>query len=582
MTRAEKIALARRQIAEKNGTPSNVRDSKLRLLPCVYLGPRLPNQPCGSPILDCNLHGVTTARFSACKDAARTCHKCGDYLPLHQPWTGAKPLYLDEFNLYPSLPGKRFNPAIIEWDGAYLFAWRDGWKGSNIWLCRMDRSFRPTGIPIKLELTHRDSAYGREDPTLFVFRGQIHVAFVGVVGVVNRVVRTNMLYARLNSQFQVEEIFSLRAPGVPPSRWEKNWQFFSHNDELYAIYSVTPHRILKVNGASLSWAYDEPVSVTWAGGEIRGSTSPVRVGDEYYCFFHDKIQRDKLFYRTGLYTFSVEPPFRPLRLTPLPVLSADPKTNPGNYCDCVFPRGAVRDENGWVVSFGVHDRFSELHRFAHADIEPKLLPINFRSRDGTSDYHILDAVNTQNEYRLPDRFSPDDLVIDIGAHVGTFTFSAWRRGSRNINCYEANADNFAQLSTNLSSLTGITKHHTAVWSERKTLWCRLDQKAEGNYSRSAWYKVGEDEVGSPVNAISLDEIIAGRRVAFLKLDCEGAEFPIILNCQSLHLVSRIAMEVHGDPTALIQKLEPLFTVELVRSADNPTQLSLIFASNRCG
>lgn len=238
----------------------------------------------------------------------------------------------------------------------------------------MDREFFPTGAPAKLELHHPAANYGREDPTLFEFRGKLHVAFVGVQGHDEMVLRTNMLYARLGDEFAVEELFSLTAPGVDPRRWQKNWSFFVHSDQLYCVYSVSPHRILKIDGDQCSWAQTEPFPFTWVGGELRGGATPVRVGSEFWHFVHDRVEQpgSKHHYRMGLYTFSAIPPFRPLRLVPDVLLEADPKTNYGNYCDVVFPRGAVRDGDLWVVSMGCHDQFTELRAFSHSALEARM------------------------------------------------------------------------------------------------------------------------------------------------------------------------------------------------------------------
>lgn len=50
----------------------------LNLVPCAHLGNRVPGQPCGSPLLRCNLHGDITTRFTACAGAQRCCATCGD------------------------------------------------------------------------------------------------------------------------------------------------------------------------------------------------------------------------------------------------------------------------------------------------------------------------------------------------------------------------------------------------------------------------------------------------------------------------------------------------------------------------
>lgn len=53
---------------------------------CAHLGARLPGQPCGSPLLRCDLHGDVTTRLTPCAGAQRCCAACPDHA------TGTAPL----------------------------------------------------------------------------------------------------------------------------------------------------------------------------------------------------------------------------------------------------------------------------------------------------------------------------------------------------------------------------------------------------------------------------------------------------------------------------------------------------------
>lgn len=389
MNRAEKIKLAKNRIAAKNGhAPALGKKTLLpaaptapglrRSIPCVSLG-----EPNGEMVLCGTCAGTVRNRVMACslygkvtraKSDIHNCAGCGDYQPVLPPLVSH--VRIDETNLFPSLPGKRFNPGLMAWEGGYLFCWRDGWKGSDLWMCRMTAQFQPVGRPWKLDIRHRDANYGREDAQLFLFRGRVHVAFVGVEGHGNKVAKTNVLYARLSDALEVEDVFAPKAPGVPLARWQKNHLWYVHNDSLYAVYSIVPHKVLRIDGGRAEWAYETPTNHRWKGGELHGGTTPVKVGDEFYSFFHDRVQTGHMkSYRLGLYTFDAEPPFAPRRMTPHPVKVADPTTNPGNYCHCIFSRGAVLDGGNWVVSVGEHDRFSGLYRFSRAYLESKLVAL---------------------------------------------------------------------------------------------------------------------------------------------------------------------------------------------------------------
>src|SRR5687768_4882438 len=88
----------------------------------------------------------------------------------------------DQTNLLPGRPGARFNSSLIDHGDGFLLAFRDGWKGSQIWIATLDRHFAPTGKYARLNLPHPAANWGREDPRLFRLNGHLHVSFTGVVG----------------------------------------------------------------------------------------------------------------------------------------------------------------------------------------------------------------------------------------------------------------------------------------------------------------------------------------------------------------------------------------------------------------
>lgn len=274
--------------------------------------------------------------------------------------------------------GYRFNSSIMPWKDGYILAFRTGWAGSEIYVVRLDDEFEPdTCSAVRLDLNTAGSGYGREDPRLFLYRGVPHIAFAGVEGAIGKVSHTNVLYARLRpDSLTVDRVFYPRYE--KRQKWEKNWAWFEHEDSIYAVYTFSPSvRVLRVDGEKAVIAHETPNNTGWVGGQIRGGASPVLVGDELWCFFHDRVEINRhRIYRTGLLTLDAFPPFGVRRLVPDPVLTADPETKPADqYASVVFAGGAVRDGDWWVVSHGVHDRWTELHRWKHADLESRLTEV---------------------------------------------------------------------------------------------------------------------------------------------------------------------------------------------------------------
>ena len=173
----------------------------------------------------------------------------------------------------------------------------------------------------------------------------------------------------------------------------------------------------------------------------------------------------------------------------------------------------------------------------------------FQFRQGTLDEPIFNSVCMANEYRIPEAFGTDDIVIDIGMHIGSFCYAALLRGSNRVYGFEAEESNYQCAVSNLRSFGNrVTLNHKAVWrsdKDRRSLQFSPSPDAANTGGGSVWAD-GQREV----EAIPLDEIIhavtnGGRkRVRLMKIDCEGSEFPILLTSRKLHLIDQIVGEFH--------------------------------------
>jgi len=155
----------------------------------------------------------------------------------------------------------------------------------------------------------------------------------------------------------------------------------------------------------------------------------------------------------------------------------------------------------------------------------------------------------------------DDIVVDVGAHVGVFTVFAAAQASRGrVVSVEANGALFGRLLKNISAnaLTNVTAVHAALAPSEgeATLWHGI----RGNSSDSLVSRTTTN--GELVATISPAALMARHhleRVDFLKLDIEGAEYQIFSGDLSwLSRVRRVAMEAHGgygDPTALAERFK---------------------------
>ncbi|MCI0455531.1 MAG: FkbM family methyltransferase [Gemmataceae bacterium] len=168
-----------------------------------------------------------------------------------------------------------------------------------------------------------------------------------------------------------------------------------------------------------------------------------------------------------------------------------------------------------------------------------------RYHAGTADRAVWEEIAIRNAYRLPDQLPAGSLVIDVGAHIGSFTHLALRRGAAQVWAFEASADNWARCSANLV-LWGrrVVLRRQAVWSHR----------GRAGFVPATGSNTGIGRVipdGNAVETISLDEVLdevsedGTKPIYMLKLDCEGAEWPILFASERLALCENIVGEYHG-------------------------------------
>lgn len=177
------------------------------------------------------------------------------------------------------------------------------------------------------------------------------------------------------------------------------------------------------------------------------------------------------------------------------------------------------------------------------------MPQEFLLRPGTNDAVIFENVVRRNEYRLPDELT-GALVVDIGMHVGAFSYLALTRGAAELHGFEPESMNFVCATRNLAPFgSRVHLQNRAVWRSdvppsSMHFW-RSSDSANAGGGTLIW-----DTDGPLVEVVAFDDVVDSitdggrRRIDLLKIDCEGAEFPIVLTSKRLDRIDRIVGEYH--------------------------------------
>lgn len=234
-----------------------------------------------------------------------------------------------------------------------------------------------TMLPIWLSATDKGQHF--EDPRAVWIGGRVHISFTSFIaekGILKSY--AHQMIAQTDANWRSASPFhpmygSNGGSARQNMGHEKNWLWFEHDGVPMFVYSNEPHVIVEMPDfcRHTQVHQTEVRNPYWMHGEVRGGTSPVRIGDEYLSFYHSSLPwvHKKRRYHMGAYTFEAKPPFKIKRATILPLLSGsrnDPWVE--GLPLVVFPCGAIYRDGEWLVTMGVNDCESAWIKIPHNDL----------------------------------------------------------------------------------------------------------------------------------------------------------------------------------------------------------------------
>jgi FkbM family methyltransferase len=140
---------------------------------------------------------------------------------------------------------------------------------------------------------------------------------------------------------------------------------------------------------------------------------------------------------------------------------------------------------------------------------------------------------------------PNPLIIDCGANIGlSVIYFKYLCPNARVFAFEPDPQNFAVLERNVKSfkLSDVTVHQKAIWYAEG----ELAFQATGSLASRVLPKAGMAPA-IRVPAARLKNLLS-EPVDFLKIDIEGAEREVLLDCAgSLGNVEYLFVEYHDDP-----------------------------------
>lgn len=185
---------------------------------------------------------------------------------------------------------------------------------------------------------------------------------------------------------------------------------------------------------------------------------------------------------------------------------------------------------------------------------PMALPTEVQLRRSGFRFKVREAIDVwviketciDRDYLQHTELEPDWTIVDVGAGLGDFTVLAAKSCPLGkVHAYEPLAESFQLLQANLSlnDLSNVEAFPLAAAGHAYSL--TVDSAETRAVSKR--FVAADDQAG--VATVELAEILnrlPGRICDFLKIDCEGCEFDVILRSSSetLSRILRLSMETH--------------------------------------
>ena len=176
--------------------------------------------------------------------------------------------------------------------------------------------------------------------------------------------------------------------------------------------------------------------------------------------------------------------------------------------------------------------------------------MEFFYRRDTNDYQVILAIFVEDSLRILDLdWSPEDVMVNIGAHIGAASLLALTNPGIQVYAYEAVKESVDLLRRN-AELNGLQERLHAF---RRAVWKRAGSKAKVYLNTLPGHRpIGTmldqgDGTFELVRTTSLSEILRVNQIErckLLKMDVEGAEYAI-LKAASLRTLAKIE-RIHGQ------------------------------------
>ena len=170
---------------------------------------------------------------------------------------------------------------------------------------------------------------------------------------------------------------------------------------------------------------------------------------------------------------------------------------------------------------------------------------------------LFDWRNNSAQYF--DFFDPgeNEVFVDCGCYDGgsCYRFVGWcgQKGYEHIYSFEADPKNYEKCKALLEPLGKCELFHYGTAKEREKVYFASKAFEDSCIISEEEAQKRNFEGAEMIETVALDEVLAGKRITFLKMDVEGAEYDALLGAETLIKENRprMAISIYQKPEDFI-------------------------------
>ncbi len=154
-------------------------------------------------------------------------------------------------------------------------------------------------------------------------------------------------------------------------------------------------------------------------------------------------------------------------------------------------------------------------------------------------YKWLGAISANRLLLHEVAINSDSIVLDAGAYTGEWAQEIMERYNPTLHAFEPDPRNFKQLAKKAQSNARLIPYNYGLGDKNETVRMTLEHLGSSMFSDTSgntgvpWAEVAIKDILDTWKALALD------RVDFMKINIEGAEFPLLERMIETDLIARV-------------------------------------------